>query len=860
MRAAFWRGQKHSHNLNAGAKGLTTRPVQRGIWSRLVGLTLVVMLLALALASILRPLRAPTARAQESAPAASSDASDPCLANLPIPSVAPGLNRVVQMVNCSNQTILGTANAAGVAPGPVVSVFPREGTWVMGAVGSLRPDGTPANVLTIDIPLAWESTFKIKSTGPLFWPRTGCRYDIPSGRAQCETGGCSGLYDCSANKLGPSVGATITEWTFNKQNPDIPNFFQDFPDISAVNGTNINVDIEPLGGSPSNPFAPNDPNWLAEQFPLTVHGQDLRSNCQPATFQVKRSDLTSQQTGVNASVIVGNDGKPIGGDAVVGCLSNCGRYEYPLVPPGLKGADGNIHAELCDPTDKTSQCYRWKVFCLPLGGAYDQPCTPSQTPGVADCNVTPPVPTAGEVVPIPPYAKGAFLGACWVRQLPGGTVPAPFCSGDSFLVNPNGCPPNICTHPFSLEPAAQPPFGSCASAVGNDASACIGDDTIHSVMNKVYTWPNDPQTYDEPAYRIIFSPGGNPSTAPITPSTSPMPLCSSLPTNYGFALMYGGPNSNTKPCDNPVNQMHAEFAVARPNSTVAHPWACDLSPGNPNANPPILPGSGDDGVLCRWFAASPTPTPTPTGSTTPTATPSGVPTQTPTATPTAAKSTVFDGGFVEIKTTRGETASTTFTATNFTGSTESISTVTIELSKPKLFSALQLSAGTQEGSGNPADPAEGTQAGTGNPSPPGPSNTFTFSPPLSLPSTGTLTFTVMGTVAQKKAMVSPSILSGGVAYAEIGLSGGSSSRSTRAPWTGLIMIVCVVTLTSAVRSRRWVLAGGALILLGTVAGCGGGSGGGSTSSAPNSIIKVTQATTVGPHSGLPLKIAKVSIK
>jgi len=858
MRARFWRGRESSHDLNRDAKGPTIKPVLRGIWSRLAGLTLVALLLGLALASSLRPLRPLTARAQEGAPIA--DASDPCLANLPVPNVAPGLHRVVQLVNCSNQTILGTANAAGVAPGPVVSVMPREGTWVMGAVGSTRPDGTPANVLTIDIPLSWESTFKIKSTGPLFWPRTGCRYDIPSGRAQCETGGCSGLYDCSANKLGPSVGATITEWTFNKPNPDFPTFFQDFPDISAVNGTNINVDIEPLGGSPSNPIAPTDPNWLAQQFPLTVHGQDLRSNCQPAAFQVKRSDLTSQQTGVNASVIVGDDGKPVGGDAVVGCLSNCGRYEYPLVPPGLKGADGKIHAELCDPTDKTSQCYRWKVFCTPLGGAYDQPCTPAQTAGAPSCNVTPPVPTAGEVVPIPPYAAGAFLGACWIRQLPGGKVPAPFCSADSFLVNPTGCPPNICTHPFSLEPQAQPPFGSCASAVGNDTSACIGDDTIHSVMNKAYTWPNDPQTYDDdaPAYRIIFSPGGNPSTAPITPSTSPIPLCSSLPTNYGFPLIYGGPTSKTKPCDIPVNEMHAEFAVARPNSTVAHPWACNLSSGNPDANPPVLPGSGDDGVVCRWFAASPTPTPTATAS--PTATPSGVPTMTPTATPTAVPVTEFSGAFVKINTPRGETATTTFTATNFTGATESISDVTIQLSNPKLFSALQLTAGTEAGTGNPADPATGTQAGTGNPSPPGPSNTFTFSPPIPLPSKGTLTFTVMGTVAQKTAMVSPPFLSGGVAYAEAGLSGGSSSRSTRVPWTGVLMIVCLVTLTSAVCSRRWILAGGALILLVTVAGCGGGGGGGSSSSGPNSGIAVTQATTVGPQTGLPLKIARVFAK
>jgi hypothetical protein len=435
----------------------------------------------------------------------------------------------------------------------------------------------------------------------------------------------------------------------------------------------------------------------------------------------------------------------------------------------------------------------------------------------------------------------------------------PRCSADSFLVNPDSCAPNICTHPFSpSNPAAQPPFGSCASVVGNDASACIGDDGIHAVMNKAYTWPNDPQTYndDAPAYRIIFSPGGNPSTAPITPSTSPIPLCSSLPTIYGYSLMFGGPTSGTKPCDDPVNKMHAEFAVARPHSDLAHPWACLLSPGNPNANPPVLPGAGDDGVVCRWFAASPTPTPT--GSATPTATPSGVPP--PTATPTPAQVTEFEGAFVKIKTPRGQTASTTFTATNLTNATESISDVTIQLSNPKLFSALQLTAGNQSGTGNPADPAEGTQAGSGNPLPPGPSNTFTFSPPIQLPSMGTLTFTVLGTVAQKNAMVSPSILSGGVAYAEVGLGSGSSSRSTRVPWTGVIMIVCLVTVTSAVRSRRWILAGGALILLVTVAGCGGGGGGGSSSSGPNSSIEVTQATTVGPQSGLPLKVARVFAK
>ena len=154
------------------------------------------------------------------------DDTDPCLKNLPVPVPAKGLHRVIQMVNCSNQTILGAADAAGRAPSAPVGVLPREKTWVMGAFGSGK------NVLTIDVPLVWENTGPIKSTGPIIWARTGCRYDLPSGRAQCETGGCGGLYDCSANKLGPSAGATITEWTFYQEDPNRKGLFLIIP-ISA---------------------------------------------------------------------------------------------------------------------------------------------------------------------------------------------------------------------------------------------------------------------------------------------------------------------------------------------------------------------------------------------------------------------------------------------------------------------------------------------------------------------------------------------------------------------------------------------------------------------------------------------------
>ena len=56
-------------------------------------------------------------------------ASDPCLDHLPTP--APHLHRVVQLVNCSNQRVLGTANGAHVVGSPPTPVLPREKTWVM---------------------------------------------------------------------------------------------------------------------------------------------------------------------------------------------------------------------------------------------------------------------------------------------------------------------------------------------------------------------------------------------------------------------------------------------------------------------------------------------------------------------------------------------------------------------------------------------------------------------------------------------------------------------------------------------------------------------------------------------------------
>jgi hypothetical protein len=531
------------------------------------GRALFISLLAFALGSIFLSLDA--ARAQTP--------PDSCLDGLPVPTPAPGLHKVVQLVNCSNQTLLGTANAAHVVGKPLTPVLPREKTWVM------LPAGSPnnANVLTIDIPADWENTSPKGSVGPNFWARTGCRYDTVNGIAQCETGGCSGFYDCSAALLGPPTAATIAEWTFYQP---FGGFFLDHPDISAVNGVNLNLDIQSVGGGTSDPVDPNDAQWLANNYPLTVHGADLRTpglglgQCRPA-FQLRRSDLTGftlpptpPGQALYAFVIVNRLGVPQDppGDAIVGCFTNCGNYEFPATPPA-------------NCSDSNARCHAWKAFCLNApAAAYGGTCKIDQ-----DC-----------------YYQGINYGiACFDNGV------TKTCAGRGFIKNAS-CDPSVCTFQYGYlgSKAWQPPYGHC-SDVTNNPSACIGDDTVHEVMRKAYTWPNDPQVYggDAPLYRIIFAPGG--TSVPITPSTgqvpggsteSGIPLCSSLPKIYGYASQFSGAGSTpcNKPCDGSVNPLcpgfkppAPSFAVAYPGATVANPWACFFDPKG---------GGGNNGVICRW--------------------------------------------------------------------------------------------------------------------------------------------------------------------------------------------------------------------------------------------------------------------
>ena len=179
--------------------------------------------------------------------------SDQYLANLPVkPPKDPSTKRQVQMVNCSDQVLLGAANAARAAGAPPYPVFPQEGTWVMQPFNSKNPTDY-SNVLTIDIPSQWYGQHVGGNTGN-FWVRTGCRYDPVANRAQCETGSCSGQYDCSSGNLSTVAGTTLVEWTFYQHFDNTPpDLFIDSPDISAVNGANLTVDVSPKGGHDLDP-------------------------------------------------------------------------------------------------------------------------------------------------------------------------------------------------------------------------------------------------------------------------------------------------------------------------------------------------------------------------------------------------------------------------------------------------------------------------------------------------------------------------------------------------------------------------------------------------------------------------------
>jgi len=196
----------------------------------------------------------------------------------------------------------------------------------------------------------------------------------------------------------------------------------------------------------------------------------------------------------------------------IACFSNCGKFEYPTAP--------DIGCSDSDP-----QCKGWRMYCC-QSFTYGKQCASDN-----DCN------------------DG---GACW-----GGT-----CQCKAYYRATN-CPPDICTNP-GLD--AQPTPGQCPD--------CIGDDTLHYVCPRAYTWPNDPQTYscDATSYIITFCPGG---TNELISESSTVPFCKDL-----------GPLFDWAKAQMDCAPSHGKYMCAL--AGIGAIWGCNVD------------NSGCKDVLCKW--------------------------------------------------------------------------------------------------------------------------------------------------------------------------------------------------------------------------------------------------------------------
>lgn len=346
-------------------------------------------------------------------------------------------------------------------------------------------------------------------------------------KAQCLSGNCGDSYDCSYNNFAGKAPASLSEFCF-----DCGLGFH-YYDVSLVDGYNLSIDIVPVGGSATNPLNPDDRFW--GQTGLCINNVDLRSRPN-GKFSLNASTLPES---IPPS------------DYTVGVFSNCGFYAYPNAPAGD-----------CDPnTDE--KCKYWRTYCCQSSN-YGKPCTNDGEcddggacwNGQCQCRAYYKCQDAG---PTPPSNQQSIVDGQWI---------------------PRCCNENICFE--NRDPAAQPISGGCNTA--NDI--CIGDDKIHDVCPKAYSWPNDPTTFDTDAtgFIITFSPGGT-NYGNVPPPTD-IPLCSSLdPSIYNYSAQVG----STGYCGGPI-QNGATYTCARKNFN--GPWPCNV-----NAAGASCQGLG---TICRW--------------------------------------------------------------------------------------------------------------------------------------------------------------------------------------------------------------------------------------------------------------------
>ncbi|XP_058767137.1 thaumatin-like protein 1 [Vicia villosa] len=124
------------------------------------------------------------------------------------------------------------------------------------------------NTQTFQAPTGWSGRL---------WARTGCKFD-DSGHGACSTGDCgSGEINCNGN--GATPPATLAEFTLGTNSAD-------YYDVSLVDGYNLPMIVEAIGGSGS--------------CEATGCGEDLNRRC-PSELRVDGGDACNSACGAFGS-------------------------------------------------------------------------------------------------------------------------------------------------------------------------------------------------------------------------------------------------------------------------------------------------------------------------------------------------------------------------------------------------------------------------------------------------------------------------------------------------------------------------------------------------------------------------------
>jgi len=160
------------------------------------------------------PKKKPTASA---APKTTTPAPE---ATAAAPPAAKAGSRVFTFVNNVDQTIWLASGEQTAQPALATT------GWVL----------KPGRTLSVTVPDHWNGRF---------WGRTGCTFDA-SGHGHCETGDCDGKFQCPGYGVIP---ASLAEFNLNSWDG------MDFYDVSLVDGSNLPMYINLVGGTTPDPIS-----------------------------------------------------------------------------------------------------------------------------------------------------------------------------------------------------------------------------------------------------------------------------------------------------------------------------------------------------------------------------------------------------------------------------------------------------------------------------------------------------------------------------------------------------------------------------------------------------------------------------